>query len=230
MVDYEIRYSNRRTLAVYVYRDLRVEVRAPHDCPPAVLQGFVDERADWIRRKQEAFARLPIRSSQIFSAGSRHPYLGSFYPLVLTFARPHGTWFAEDRLLVRARDEADVPRVLAGWYRRQAEAVLPERFDACRRAVERFRLPEARLRLRHMRSRWGSCSAAATITLNIDLVRYPLRLIDYVIFHELCHLREFHHGPAFYRLMDAMMPDWQQHRAELRRLAREMPPWPNPGG
>ena len=224
---YEVRYSRRRTLALYVYPDQRVELRAPRGCPEHVLQAFLVERRDWVERQLQECDRRPPRR---FSLAEPQPYLGHFYPLSLHQEPPYGVWLAAGRLQLRCRSPEEAPRLLAGWYRRQAETVFAARLAACHQAMAWLQLAVPRLRLRRMRSRWGSCSSHGSITLNLELIRYPLRLIDYVLVHELCHLREFHHGPAFYRLMDAVLPDWPQRRQELRALAGRMPPWPDGGG
>lgn len=222
---YQVRYSRRKTLALYVYPDQRVEVRAPAGCPEAVVQSFVADKSAWVQRKLAGFSRQPP-VPQEFDFRQAQPYLGVHYPLVLIPERPYGVWFAADQWLLRCQDESRVPRLLTDWYRRQANEVFAERLRWCREKMARFGLPEPGLRLRRMRRRWGSCSSDGNITLNLDLVRYPLHLIDYVVVHELCHLREFHHGPAFYRLMDDALPDWKERRSELRQLAMVMPPWP----
>lgn len=221
--EYQVRYSRRRSLALYVYPDQRVELRAPLGCPDSIVSAFLAERSDWVQRKLREFAQRPPRR---FAVDQPQPFLGGFYPLQVIEERPYGVWLAGERLQVRCRVPDEVPRLLDAWYRRQAQAVFAERLAACREALAALRLPAPRLRLRRMRSRWGSCSSRGDITLNTDLVRYPPHLIDYVIVHELCHLREFHHGPAFYRLMDRALPDWAERRRQLRALARTMPPWP----
>lgn len=224
--DYRLRYSRRRTLALYVYPDLRVELRAPLGCPDEVVQAFLAERSGWVQRKLQEFSRQPQRPARQFDLSEPQPFLGVGYPLVVIAERPHGVWLAADQLLLRCRQPAEAGRLLADWYRRQARVVLAERLASCLEMMARFKLPQPQLRIRRMSSRWGSCSRRGDVTLNLDLIRYPLRLIDYVIVHELCHLREFHHGPAFYRLMDAALPDWPERKRELRELARTMVPWP----
>ena len=82
-------------------------------------------------------------------------------------------------------------------------------------------LPAPQLRVRKMRSRWGSCSRSAVITLNLELIRMPLPCIDYVITHELCHLVEFNHGPRFYALQARFIPDWKERKRLLETLARQ---------
>lgn len=222
---YQVRYSKRRTLGLYVYPDQRVEVRAPLGCSDALVQAFVADKSDWVQRKLAEFARRPPVATE-FDIRQLQPYLGKRYSITLIPERPYGVWLAAGRLLLRCRTESSAPRLLADWYRRQAQEIFAQRLLACRQRMAHFHLPEPSLRLRRMRRRWGSCSSSGDITLNLDLVRYPLHLIDYVIVHELCHLREFHHGPAFYRMMDAALPSWREHRSELRQLAMIMPPWP----
>lgn len=92
-----------------------------------------------------------------------------------------------------------------------------QRFDACWPVFARpgERMPP--LRIREMRSRWGSLAPSGTVTLNAHLVRLPVSCLDYVIFHELCHLRVRSHGPAFYAEVARYVPAWRARRAELRR-------------
>lgn len=223
---YEVRYSRRRTLALYVYPDQRVELRAPKGCPEDMLLSFLSERSLWVQRKLQEFADRPPRQ---FDVDEPQPYLGQRYPLVLHHEPPYGVWLAAEQLQLRCRALSDAAEVLSTWYRRQAEGVFAQRFAQCQAIMERFQLPTPRLRIRHMRTRWGSCSSQGSITLNLELIRYPERLIDYVLIHEFCHLREFHHGPAFYRLMDAALPNWPARKQELREAAAHMPPWPTAG-
>ena len=111
-------------------------------------------------------------------------------------------------------------RTLARWYHHRAPAVFTHRLQVVRRDPRVAALGDpGALKVRRMRRRWGSCFPDGRINLNTELLGEPVALIDYVIIHELCHLREHNHSPRFYRLMDAVLPDWRTHRIQLHRSA-----------
>jgi predicted metal-dependent hydrolase len=109
-----------------------------------------------------------------------------------------------------------VRALLRGWYREQAVAYFGDRLSAlCKRAPWcGDDIPE--LRVRRMKRTWGNCSTRGRITLNTALIKAPPELIDYVICHEICHLSEHNHGPAFYALQETIYPRWREMRQELR--------------
>ena len=81
-------------------------------------------------------------------------------------------------------------------------------------------LPFPELKIRKMRTRWGSCTKSGVVTLNLELVRMPPECIDYVITHELCHMVEFNHSARFYEVQSRFMPDWKARKQQLEELAR----------
>lgn len=99
----------------------------------------------------------------------------------------------------------------------EARTCFRERFDLCWRAFAQAGERQPRLRIRAMRSRWGSLASSGIVTLNAHLVRAPVSCLDYVIYHELCHLRVRSHAPAFYAEVERYVPEWRARRAELRR-------------
>lgn len=108
-----------------------------------------------------------------------------------------------------------VKAALDTWYRAHAEPVYRARLRQCLELAPSLRTLDPALRIRFMKNRWGSCSRAGTITLNIELIKTPLHCIDYVIMHELCHLRVHDHSPAFFRLLGRCMPDWEHRKQRL---------------
>jgi hypothetical protein len=104
------------------------------------------------------------------------------------------------------------------WYHRRAKSVFSELFAEACRHMQPLGIGQPPLKIRLMRSRWGSCSSKGNITLNPKLIQVPEPLLRYVILHELCHLIEFNHSPRFWALMDQVMPGWKAHRKALKTV------------
>ena len=123
------------------------------------------------------------------------------------------------RLVVYGEDAepARVEKLVDQWYRRQAERVFAERLAAMLPRFDRVGIAKPELLIRKMEKRWGSCSKAGVITLNVRLMQVPKACIEYVIVHELCHLVEHNHSRRFYQLLDRFMPNW----GKLRRMLNE---------
>ena len=109
------------------------------------------------------------------------------------------------------------PRSLvASWYDDHAKAIFKNRMSVCLANCSSLKLPSPpKLFVRPMKRRWGSCTKQGRITLNVDLVKAPIHCIDYVIVHELCHLKIHDHSLAFYRLLSRVMPDWPTRKQRL---------------
>ena len=153
--------------------------------------------------------------------GETHRYLGRQYRLKVTrgekaVVKLSGQFF---RVTVPdPREREQVRRVMERWYLDHARETFERRMEALIRRTPRLGLMEAPpLTVRRLQKRWGSCSAEGRILMNVDAVRLPMPCIDYLLVHELCHLRQPHHGPGFWRLLDACMPDWERWRARLIR-------------
>jgi len=222
-VEVLIRRSRRKTLAIHVYPDKPVELRAPLKCPWRDIDEFLASKLDWIVSSKEDFARRPPARSNQYVEGERHRYLGTSYRLVLVKGRPKTVELLNDTMVVRCnqpREPEKVKRTLADWYRSRAQLLLPARLNTCyQHFTEKVpgvkEQPKPTLAIRKMRARWGSCSNGGEICLNTLLMQQSIRMIDYVITHELCHLKHFAHNKAFYRLMDRVMPDWRSRAAML---------------
>lgn len=225
--DYQLIRSARRTLAIQIRQDGRVEVRAPRRLPLIEIETFVASRADWIRRHLDEIAARPLPPA--LSQSRVWPHLGEFWQLVegqgglsRTGVRAcNGT-----RTLTLAtrfwQDDATLRQAVLRWQQREAADWLTQRVDDITAGLDASWQPSG-LGFRHMRTRWGSCSRERRISLNTALMQMPPECIDYVIWHELCHLHEFNHGPRFYALQQRVCPDWAERKARLERLARQMP-------
>lgn len=216
---YAVKFQKRRTLVVYVHDDGNVEVRAPHGLSQKHIVRFVEEKASWIERSRAKQANKH-QWKNVIAPGALMWFLGQ--PRRLEVERSDNTsiMYDEEVIVLTSRDPWNLPalaRQLNTWYREQAEAIFNERLLlVCQRFPGVIPAPE--LRLRKMERRWGSCSRSGRITLNSELIKLPLSMIDYVIAHELCHLTEFNHSKNFYALLEYVMPDWKQRERILKRF------------
>lgn len=217
-VDYDVRWlASRKTLAIEVHPDGRVLVRAPADCPADLIAERVRKRAAWIGRQLADFERYrPRTPARHYVSGESHRYLGRQYRLKVLSSNTTGMKVTHGQLIVSLDGQASPERVKAAlqrWYRHRAKLLFEEALDASLSRFEGIERP--RLSVRNMRSRWGSLSRAGTLTLNVDLVRAARSCIEYVVTHELCHLKHRHHGAAFYQLLERVMPDWTKRKERL---------------
>ncbi len=220
----EIIFRKRRTVSLMVYPNRKVQLRVPLRANIRKLESFIEEKSSWIIRQQEKFQSLPQAAKErSYEDGEIFAFLGNPYRLRVMTARTASVELVGDELIVRSRtaSAAAVKAALKFWYRENATRVFAERFPSCLHATEKLGLPEhTGLNVRMMKGKWGSCCPKRNITLNAELVAAPVECIDYVIIHELCHLRELNHGKRFYALMDKALPEWKTLRAKLNQSAR----------
>ena len=219
-IEFAILRRQRKTLEIAVEPDATVVVTAPTDAPMEAIAAMVRKRAAWVRRQQRFFSQfMPRTPERRYVAGETHLYLGRQYRLKVVHGQRPGVKMIRGFIIVET-PEPDRPeltrRLVESWYRKQARARFLERLEA---SLARFSDPEefrpAGLIVRRMEKRWGSLSPSRRLLLNRRLIEAPVDTIDYVIVHELCHMAEPHHGAAFYRLLDGVMPDWNGRKQRL---------------
>lgn len=221
LVEYSLFYEQRRTLEISVHPDCAVVVKAPAGTPIADIELKLGKRARWIQKQISYFSQFcPRTPPRRYVGGETHLYLGRQYRLRLDRDVCGSVKLANGFFLVGCGvddDPACIRKLLDEWYRAKAQVQFNESLDSCWPTFEAWGLPKPRLQIRRMRTRWGSLSRQGTLTLNLELVRAPRECIDYVVTHELCHLKHGDHGPKFYSLLEAVMPNWQRikHRLEL---------------
>ena len=217
-IRYEIRFlASRQTLAIEVHPDSRVLVRAPVGCPEVLIAERVQKRAAWINRQLAEFERYrPRTPARQYISGESHLYLGRQYRLKLISGEPASVKLVRGQLLVGlpgAPDPEQVKALLRRWYLDRARAIFSDVLDAGLRHFKGAQQP--RLIVRAMQSRWGSLSRAGTMTLNVNLVRAPRSCIEYVVIHELCHIKHRDHDARFFKQLGQVMPDWEQRKQRL---------------
>jgi predicted metal-dependent hydrolase len=213
--------ARRRTLALAVRRDLSIVVRAPHRTGRDAIRAFVQEHAAWILRTQEKIAQKRA-TPPAYTDGEIHRYAGRHYRLEIRRGRKESVACIADQIVVTIKDESQEERtkkLLEAWYRSRAEILFHDRLQICQQKAEAEGIPLPPLKIRKMRSRWGTYSSKGHMSLNLWLILAPVECLDYVIYHELCHHKIMNHGPLFWDLLRRLMPGCKERRRELGEYA-----------
>jgi len=224
-LDYALRRSRRRTIGLTI-RDAHLLIQAPSWASRAQIEEAIHEKSRWIRDKlkssRERLALLALQDTQ-WRAGGRIPYLGVMIELRLDgtgearFGGDAGSPAPGDPLYLPLPDGAEGSRIqerAQAWLQARAAEDFEYRL---RRALALSGQRMAGWGLSAAQGRWGSCSGQRRIRLNWRLIHLPPALIDYVVAHEVAHLREMNHGPAFWREVERLYPDFKAARDALAR-------------
>lgn len=222
-INYRVNTSDRKTLAIHVYPDGQVVVDAPMNASQEAIAEKVKKRATWIFKQRLQFELYPPALPQRqFVSGETHRYLGRQYRLLVIQGTEDTVKLTQGRIVVKSVEPANIEKVralLQDWSRVRAKVIFSERYDICVRLVAKLAIKHDQgFQLRFMSKRWGSCTREGNIILNPELVAAPKDCIDYVITHELCHLRERNHSQAFYKLLAVVMKDWKLRRKRLNEM------------
>jgi hypothetical protein len=210
-LDFEVRRSaRRRTLELTIDRGGELRITAPAELDRRAMREFVRERKLWIYSKLAWKAdRLAAPQPQELAAGESFAYLGRKHRLVLVDSqeRPlvldHGRFRLCRAALANAREE------FVRWYTERARHWLERRVASW---APRLNVQPSGLRVLDLGHRWGSCAKAGTLNFHWNTILLPPSIVEYVVVHELVHLREPNHTPAFWRGVEAALPDYTQRK------------------
>ena len=210
-------------VAIHVMPYGVVMVDAPQGTELQDVKQAVRQRAAWVWRELQAQrGRQRHVHPREYVSGETHFYLGRRHLLKVLVAKQAdpGARLWRGRLEVTTAEPGAhaVRHWLDTWYRERAAAVFDQVLTQVA-AHMRLPAPLPPWRLQSMRTQWGSCSPQGALLLNPHLVKAPKACIEYVVAHELCHLKEHNHSERFYRLLGSVMPDWRRRKQELDGLA-----------
>lgn len=218
-ISFEVRYTDRKTLEIAVHPDSRVVVKAPGGTDPLVIETKLVKRAGWIKRQLDYFRQFePHTQPRRYVGGETHLYLGRRYRLKVQNGDADSVKLTRGYFWITCKGSAEPERVkelLERWYAERAREMFAGRLAQCWPDFQCLGLKRPALRIRKVKTRWGSLSPRGIMMLNVDLIRAPKECIDYVITHELCHLKYRNHGDEYYRLLEQMMPDWERRKTKL---------------
>lgn len=216
-ISYEFKRSHRRSVVAKIRRDGVIEVRAPLLYRESDMIAFLNQHRRWIFNHLDRLQNAENQQKK-FIDGEMHYFLGKQYKLKVIVGNKNSVSIEGDYLIAYVKSPELVENQLNKWYRNQAKTVFSELLPPIIEKFKKYNVAPAKISIRDMRSRWGSCSRRGNISLNLQLVKLNENCIRQVMIHEMCHLIYFNHQAGFYALMEEMMPDWKHWKKELKFL------------
>jgi predicted metal-dependent hydrolase len=223
-VQYSLKRSSKRRTIGFVINDTGLSVVAPKWVTVTQIEESIAEREDWVIRKTFEWKEFTKKRDSLrveWGDGAKVRYLGAEITVRLDNScdvTNAGALFQGDLLRIalppQASDEQIKNRV-ESWLQSRAKVIFAERIPLY---SQKLGSAPTKWALSSARTRWGSCAHDGSIRLNWRLVQFPIDIIDYVVAHELAHLKELNHGPEFWRTVGELFPDYEQKRRWLKQF------------
>lgn len=225
-IDYEIVFSRKRKRSEIVVKpDLKVEFRAPHGLSSEAVKEMVRRKADWICKKLESFEanKLPDQKKQ-YKEGETYLFLGrecTLKTVPLDVIKKPFTVLNDSELNVIVPEEISeelapllVKKAIWDFFSERAE---DEVRNILRDYSKKLGISPPTFKVKFQKRRWGSCSADNVIRINFQLIMAPPEQLEYVVVHELCHIKQKNHSARFWNLVGKLMPGYEIHRRALKK-------------
>lgn len=218
---FELRHSTRRkTVQITVDRGGELVLYAPAGCPAAAIDDFVREKRFWIFTKlAEKEALRPPAVTKQYVSGEGFPYLGRSYRLQLVDDQEVPVKLEHGRFRMRRGEAADGRSHMIRWYTEHARRWLPGRVE---RLESRLGVQSAGVTVQDLGYRWGSCGKGNRLYFHWRTILLPAQIVEYIVAHELVHLREPHHTPAFWTRLAQTLPNFATKKQWLAENAGEV--------
>ena len=210
--------SKRRTIALIVETDGSLTVRAPNRVAMGEIDAFIQEKSAWIVRVREKIQSIEPIPEKKFEDGEMFLYLGIEYPLRLVQPQRPALKF-NNGFTLGATAQKRGRQAFTKWYKERAFDVISERVKIL---SELYGFTPKQVKISSAKTRWGSCSADGTLNFTWRLVMAPLDVIDYVVVHELAHLRVRNHSPRFWKVVESVYPEFKKQRKWLRDYGEKL--------
>ena len=220
-IEFKVIYSGRRTIGISILPDTSVVVRVPYLTSLKTISRIVNNKYEWVLKHRDNYRRLNnslLRKS--YTSGEVHLFRGNESILWIEKSKKPFVRFYDGTIML-GLEQTDNPitarRLLYKGYKNEALKILPELMNKVLRKYENQIFKPKGLVIRTMKRRWGSCSNKGIITLSTELIKLADLYIEYVIIHELCHLRHHNHGLQYYKFLSEVFPEWKTVRKELKK-------------
>jgi predicted metal-dependent hydrolase len=204
------KYSSARNIKLRIDKNGSIKVSLPDYVPYLAARKFLHNNTPWIEKK------LDLLKFQ----KNRYYYLGNNIDLIKKECLNNKNLkyiFKNNTLTVQINrfDNSTNDELFFGWLKIQAENYIPKRVNEL---AKKYNFEFYKLQLKNLSTRWGSCSSKKILSFNVKLMYFNYNVIDYVIIHELCHLKEMNHSVKFWKLVKSIVPEFETYRRELNKI------------
>ena len=212
-ISFELIYKKRTTIGIYIDFYGNVEVQAPKGTSEESVLQLLEGKWDLIQqRTKEMKDRTVGHMEKVYDHGESFLYLGNTYPILIsqdTDIKKDHVVLEENKLHVYVKQQEDerIKQALKRFYYRQCKALVEKRVQFYQ---SNFRVKPRSIRISDSKSNWGTCDSMRQLTFNWRLAMAPLKVIDYVVVHEMCHMVHMNHDRSFWRLVGKIIPDYEQ--------------------
>jgi len=222
---YRIIFSHRRSISIIITPDSGVIVKAPYTTSAGAIKRFVNEKSDWITKTLNGFNSLKrIDNNKGYSDGDYLKLYGKDYKLTLFESDNYSIRIGDNNTIEAGYFKDNNPLIikamLEGWFKYIAQKRFTIKFREVLLRYKEYGFSPGAFVVRTMKKRWGSCSSKGKIAISYDLIRLDEIYVEYVMIHELCHLKHHNHSANYYKLLSQVYPDWKKVRGELKKYVR----------
>jgi predicted metal-dependent hydrolase len=194
-----------------------VVVIVPRTLTQERIKRLLDDKKLWIQQKIALHPQTPVTTEKQYVSGEAFSYLGRNYRLKVNEGELTPIKLSQGRLTMSAPKVASESKLikyaLTSWFRRRAELKLREKIIRYSPIVG---VETNGYKVKDFQSRWGSCTPSGRVDFNWKIIMAPNRVVDYVVVHELCHLKQHDHSPQYWKLVESIMPDYLESKEWLR--------------
>lgn len=222
-IEFTVIPRERKTVKINVHPDGNVQALVPLDSDIVRIKKIVKKKGNWILKQKRYFEQFnPIEPQREYVSGETFRYLNRQYRLKILPSEKNEVKLAGGYFIMKTRRKDDSEynkKLLYGWYRSKASIKYHELVDHILGKLKKYGVKKPTVMIKKMKTRWGSCVPLnKKILLNLELIRAPTHCIEYVIMHELIHLKHPHHNKDFYDFLSLMMPDWKERKSRLEHI------------
>ena len=219
-IEYRLKTSERKTTSIYIERDGSVSVLAPKPFDTDKIESIIESKRSWIYRSLAEWEDLNrTRIAREFVNGESFPYLGRNYQLRISDDQNEPLKLKNGYFSIRYDRLNEGKEVFKAFYKQKAVLKLPERIALY---TPLLGVKPGNIRVMELQGRWASCTPAGDLNFNWKCMMAPLKTLDYIIVHELAHLKVSDHSAPFWHEVDKIIPDYQHRIAWLNRNGASM--------